>query len=45
MHSEKYEMVKGYYDNGLWSLTWVRRAVKCKYITRDEFKEITGKDY
>lgn len=45
MHSKKYEMVKYYYDQALWSLSWVRRAVKCKYITEDEFEEITGQKY
>ena len=42
--SKKYELVKEYYENGLWNLTRVRNAVG-KWITAEEFKEITGKDY
>lgn len=27
-HSEKYELVKGYYDSGLWKIKAVKNAVK-----------------
>lgn len=44
-HSAHYETVKKWYDRGLWSVTRVRKAVVCKWITADEFKEITGEEY
>jgi len=43
--SKKYELVKNYYDNGLWNLTRVRNAVIKGWITEEEFKEITGQSY
>lgn len=43
-HSANYEKVKGYYDRGLWDITKVRKAVG-KWITPDEFEEITGEPY
>ena len=43
--SAKYEKVKKYYDKGLWNLEMVRNAVLKKWITAEEFKEITGEDY
>ena len=45
MHSEMYEKVKFYYDNGNWSINRVKQAVVKGRITEEEFKEITGKDY
>ena len=44
MHSKNYAKVKQYYDSGLWTLAMVRIAVPC-WITRDEYKEITGEYY
>lgn len=44
-HSENYEKVKGYYDNGNWSIDRVKRAVVKGWITEAEYKEITGEDY
>ena len=44
-HSEKFEMVKDFYDQGLWNEKKVRNAVVKGWITAEEFKEITGKDY
>ena len=44
-HSARYATVKKYYDRGLWPEQRVRKAVECKWITEDEFQEITGKDY
>lgn len=44
-HSKKYEKVKYYYDNGLWSITRVREAVEHSWITPEEFYEITGEVY
>lgn len=44
-HSPKFEMVKNFYDEGLWSKKAVKNAVKKGWITTDEYKEITGEDY
>jgi len=41
----KYEKVKYYYDNGLWSIQRVRDAVSKAWITLEQFEEITGKPY
>lgn len=41
----KYDKVKYYYENGLWTLDMVRNAVVKGWITEEEFKEITGIDY
>lgn len=43
--NEKYDKVKLYYDMGMWNEVRVRNAVKMNWITREEFKEITDKDY
>lgn len=43
--SEKYELVKYYYDNDFWDDRKVRRAVVQHWITAEEYKLITGKDY
>ncbi|SET52617.1 Phage uncharacterised protein (Phage_XkdX) [Lacrimispora sphenoides] len=40
----KFEKVKGYFDAGLWSEGMVYNAVD-RWITADEFWEITGKEY
>lgn len=42
--SKNFNKVKEYYDRGLWSKTRVYNAVG-KWITADEYKEITGEDY
>lgn len=41
----KYDKVKYYYDNGLWTLDMVKNAVVKGWITEEEYKEITGLDY
>jgi len=38
-HSAKYQIVKNFYDRGLWSEARVRVAVG-KWITREEAEEI-----
>lgn len=43
-HSKNYEKVKKYYDDGMWNKTKVHNAVG-KWITKEEYKEITGEDY
>lgn len=40
-HSEKFELVKNYYERGLWSEARVRKAVG-KWITQAECNEILG---
>ena len=42
--SKNYDKVKSFYVAKLWSLTWVMDAVD-KWITTDEFQEITGEKY
>ena len=45
MHSENFEKVKRFYTLKVWNETRVRNAVKMNWITKEEFTEITGKDY
>lgn len=45
MYSEKFDLVNGYYKNGLWTEQQTRNAVKKNWITVEEFEEITGKEY
>lgn len=44
MPKNKYEMVKDYYDRGLWSKQRVYNAVG-KWITAKQYEEITGELY
>lgn len=44
-HSEKYEEVKTYYNNGFWKKRAVKNAVKKNWITSEEYEEITGEPY
>ena len=37
--------IKYYYDNGLWTDSMVRDAVRKNKITIAEYEEITGKKY
>ena len=37
--------VKKNYDRGLWSIAMVKMAVKKGIITKEEYTEITGKEY
>ena len=43
--SAKYQKVKKYFNDGLWTLEMVKNAVVKEWITAEEFKEITGEDY
>lgn len=43
-HSKNYEKVKKFYKMGIWSEKMVWNAVG-KWITPEEYKEITGADY
>lgn len=40
-HSPKFDLVKSYYDRGLWDADRVRNAVG-KWITQEECEEILG---
>lgn len=42
--SNKFDLVKHYYDKKLWSIERVKKAVG-KWITKEEYKLITGIDY
>lgn len=44
-HSEKFELVKGYYEAGLWKKKAVKNAVIKSWITAEEYEEITGEPY
>ena len=44
-HSEKFELVKGYYDSRFWKKKAVRNAVVKGWITAEEYEEITGEPY
>lgn len=44
-HSKNYNKVKDYYDNGLWTIDRVRKAVDKGWITEAEYEEITGEKY
>ena len=43
-HSKNFEKVKSYYDSGFWNKDRVKAAVG-KWITAEEFEEITGESY
>lgn len=48
-HSSHYTEIKFWYDNGNWTKAWVHDAVthptSSPYLTKDEYKEITGEIY
>ena len=44
-HSPKFELVKQYYDNGIWKKPAVKNAVKKGWITEAEYEEIVGEPY
>ena len=41
----KFELVKDYYERGLWSLVRVRNAVVKGWITPEEYESIAGLPY
>lgn len=43
--SDKFEMVKFFYDSGAWNIDKVANAVVRGWITSTEYKQITGKIY
>lgn len=40
-----YETVKKNFERGLWNVAMVSMAVRKGVITKEQFKEITGKEY
>ena len=40
-----FETIKKNYDRGLWTLALVKMSVRKGVITKEQYKEITGKDY
>lgn len=42
--SDKFQLVKDYYDKGLWDIEKVYNAVG-RWITADEYEEIIGESY
>ena len=40
-----FETIKKNYEKGLWSAAMVKMAVKKGVITKEQYKEITGKEY
>lgn len=43
--SKKYETVRKYYVDGVWSIKRVRDAVAKAWITPEEFQAITGQKF
>lgn len=44
-HSKKFEKIKGWYENGMWTKKMVYNAVGKDWLTPEEYTEITGEDY
>lgn len=44
-HSKNYEKVKRFYSMKMWDIQRVKNAVVMNWITEEEYKEITGKEY
>lgn len=44
-HSEKFGLVKGYYDSGKWKKKAIRNAVVRGWITAAEYEEIVGEPF
>ena len=40
-----FDTIKKNYDRGLWNAAMVKVAVRKGFITKEQYKEITGKDY
>lgn len=40
-----YQTIKKNYERGLWTIAMVKMAVRKGVITKEQFKEITGKQY
>lgn len=44
MNQKHYEKAKKYYEDGVWTITMLRNVVG-KWITEEQFEEITGQPY
>lgn len=44
-HSEKFDLVREYYESGRWKKKAVRNAVSRGWITPEEYAEIIGEAY
>ena len=44
-HSKHYQKVTRYYDLKMWDETRVRNAVRMGWVTEEEYREITGREY
>lgn len=42
---ELFNKIKNYYDEQLWNESRVRNMVKKNIITKEEYKQIVGKDF
>lgn len=40
-----FERIKYYFEAGLWSIPMVKMAVRKGIITKEQYKDIVGKDY
>lgn len=40
-----YEIIKKNFERNLWNIDMVKTAVRKGVISKEQFKEITGKDY
>lgn len=40
-----FETIKRNYDRGLWNAAMVKMAVRKGIITKEQFQDITGKEY
>lgn len=45
VQSKKFDVVRQYYDTGLWKINRVRDAVVKGWITEEEYEGITGERY
>ena len=43
--SDKYLMYKHFYDEHLWGKKPLKKAVVRGFITKEEYKDITGEEY
>lgn len=43
--SKNFNKVKKYYEENFWNKKMVKNAVVKNWITKEEYKEITGEDY
>lgn len=44
-HSEKFYLVRDYYENGQWRKKAVKNAVRAGWITEAEYEEIVGEAF